>query len=106
MLAAIGVPPDGIAALIAQRRLALFPNQDVLRRFADPMGPVAGRLFVGEGSITTLRATARLRLQNGQMSDMKRTVSALVKFAPATKDAPYHILRWYDQGGLGVNDLE
>ncbi|MBI4905270.1 MAG: general secretion pathway protein GspK [Acidobacteria bacterium] len=106
VMAAIGIPPDGIAAIVAQRRMALFPNQEVLQRFTQPMGPVASRLFVGEGSITTLRATARVRLQNGQLSDMKRTVSALVKFAPVTKDAPYHILRWYDQGGLGVSDIQ
>lgn len=69
-----------------------------LQRFLGGVGPAMSRLVLGTGSITTLRATARLRLQNGQLSDMRRTVSALVKFAPTTKDAPYHVLRWYDQG--------
>jgi hypothetical protein len=34
---------------------------------------------VGGNSIFTMRATARLHLQNGQLSDLKRTVAALVK---------------------------
>jgi hypothetical protein len=53
-------------------------------------------LGIGGHSIFTVRATARLRLQNGQLSDLRRTEAALVKLMPAGYDAPYHILRWYD----------
>ncbi|MCZ2148273.1 MAG: general secretion pathway protein GspK [Bryobacterales bacterium] len=106
VLAAVGIPPDVVAAIITARRMAPFISMDQLQAFAGGAGPGVGRLALGTGSITTLRATARLRLQNGQLSDMRRTVSALVKFAPTTKDAPYHVLRWYDQGGLGVGDFE
>ena len=42
------------------------------------------------------RALARLGLQNGQLSDSKRTVAALVKYMPVGYDAPIHILSWYD----------
>ena len=51
---------------------------------------------MGGNSIFTMRATARLRLQNGQLSDLKRTVAALVKYMPVGYDAPIHILSWYD----------
>ena len=47
-------------------------------------------------SIFTLRATARLRLPNGQFSDLRRTVAATVKFLPGDIGAPVQILRWYD----------
>ena len=43
-----------------------------------------------------LPLTARLRLANGQLSDLRRTVAAQVKFMPPGSDAPLHILRWYD----------
>ena len=43
-----------------------------------------------------MRATARVRAANGQLSDLKRTVAAQVKYMPAGYDSPIHILRWYD----------
>jgi len=43
-----------------------------------------------------LIATARAKLPNGQLSDMSRTVSALVKYMPPGYPTPIHILRWYD----------
>ena len=42
-------------------------------------GKGMGRLTLTSGSIVTLRATAQLRLPNGQLSDLHRTVSAMVK---------------------------
>jgi general secretion pathway protein K len=107
VLAAIGLPPDAVAAIVQARRAGgQFLNMGQLREFTAMAGPAGGRLTLNYGSITTLRATARIRLQNGQLSDLRRTVAALIKFGPTTKDAPYHILRWYDQGGLGVGDLQ
>jgi hypothetical protein len=58
-------------------------------------GAALGRLRVGGNSIFTLRSTARLRLPNGQFSDMRRTVAATVKFMNSG-DIPLQILRWYD----------
>ncbi|MFN7937474.1 MAG: type II secretion system protein GspK [Bryobacteraceae bacterium] len=105
VLAAVGLTPDAIAAIVTARRLQPF-NPGTLQALAASFGPSAGRLIVGGGSIYTLRATARLRLPNGQLSDLKRTVAALVKFQPPTKDAYFHILRWYDQGALGMGDIQ
>ena len=55
--------------------------------------------------IVTIRATAQLRLSNGQLSDLHRTASALVKVLDSYSDLykptqpPYHILRWYQNAG-------
>jgi hypothetical protein len=50
---------------------------------------------VGGNSIFTLRSTARIRMPNGVLSDMSRTVAATVKFM-SSGDIPFQILRWYD----------
>ena len=67
-----------------------------LGEFLQGLGVGIGRLRVEGNSIVTVRATARLRLQNGQLSDLRRTVGAQVKYMPTGYDAPVHILRWYD----------
>jgi general secretion pathway protein K len=88
VLAAVGLSPLAVTALVEQRRQApLTPAQ---------LGEFGGNLRVGGNSIVTLRATARLRLPNGQYSDLRRTVAAQVKFMPDGFDAPIHVLRWYD----------
>jgi len=96
VLAALGIPPDVVMAMVQQRRVRAFLNAGDLAPFAQSAGPGFGRLRVGGYSIFTLRATARLRLPNGQFSDLRRTVAAQVKLMPLGYDASYHILRWYD----------
>jgi len=96
LLNSVGVPPDVVAALVARRRFAPFLNDGDLSRFLQGVGDALAHLRVGGNSIFTLRATARPRLANGQLSDLRRTVAALVKFMPPGYDSPYHILRWYD----------
>ena len=44
-------------------------------------------LRVEGNSIVTMRATARLRLPDGQLSDLKRTVAAQVKYMPPGYDS-------------------
>jgi general secretion pathway protein K len=95
VLAAVGVTPDGVQALLQQRRVVpLTPER--LSQLAPMLGPGAGMLRLGGNSILTIRATAQVRLANGQLSDMKRTVAALVKYMPSGFSTPLHILRWYD----------
>jgi len=55
-----------------------------------------GRLGIVPNSICTLRSTARLRFADGKFSDVRRSVSALIKFLPPEWNPPYHIMRWYD----------
>jgi general secretion pathway protein K len=95
VLAAIGLPPDAVNAIVERRRNKPFTEQQ-LREFVQAMGISAARLRVEGNSIVTLRATARIRLENGQLSDLRRTAGAQVKYMPDGYDAPVHILRWYD----------
>ena len=48
------------------------------------------------GVTVVARVIARPRLDNGQLSDLRRSVAATVKFLPTGYEAPYQILRWYD----------
>jgi general secretion pathway protein K len=95
VLAAIGLSPDAIGMIVQRRRIKPFS--------AGEIGSVLGasgiridRLRVEGNSIVTIRATARLRLPNGQLSDLRRSAAAMVKFMPRGYDSPIHILRWYD----------
>ncbi|MGA2738192.1 MAG: hypothetical protein ABSG65_12185 [Bryobacteraceae bacterium] len=96
VLATVGVPPEGVAALVQQRRVQPFQTPNDLAPFAAVAGPGFTHLRIGGYTIFTLRSTARVRLANGQLSDLRRTAAALVKFLPPTYDTSYHILRWYD----------
>jgi general secretion pathway protein K len=98
VLIASGLPPDAAAAIVQQRTLQPFPSTAAVRAFTQNMGPAGNRLTLGGASIFTIRATARPRSANGVVSDMKRTCSALVKFAPPDSGSMFHILRWYDRG--------
>jgi general secretion pathway protein K len=95
VLAAVGMNPGAIGAVVARRNAGPI-LQDQLGDVAGMAGEAAGRLRVGGRSIVTLRATARLRLDDGRFSDLRRTVAAMVKYMPPGYDAPIHILRWYD----------
>lgn len=94
VLMAMGFPPDAGAAIVARRRLQPFLNPGEVAAFIGG-SPALERLRVGGNSIFTLRSTARIRMPNGQLSDMSRTVAATVKFM-STGDIPFQILRWYD----------
>jgi general secretion pathway protein K len=101
VLAAVGVPPDAINALVERRRTAPLTAQQ-LSEFLQAYGLPDTGLGAGGGSIFTLRATARLRLPNGQLSDLRRSLGAQIKYMQGIgSDAPVHILRWYDM--LGSN---
>ncbi|MCS6952902.1 MAG: type II secretion system protein GspK [Bryobacterales bacterium] len=95
VLAAIGLGPGEIQAILATRPLR-DPIQ--LQGLGLAGHPALGRLRLGGGSVVTLRAMARPRLPNGQLSDLRRGVGATVKlFGAAAGEKPYHVLRWYDQ---------
>ena len=95
VLAAIGQTPVSIAAIL-QRRSQGPIKMEQLGPFLASIGAPPSRLRVGGNSIVTIRATARLRTAEGQLSDLKRTVAAQVKYMPPGYDSPLHILRWYD----------
>jgi len=103
VLAAIGMNPAAIQSIVAQRQVAPFDNGN-LGGALQAAGAGGDRLRVEGNTMVTFRATARLRLANGQLSDLRRTVGAQVKYvsqgAKETVGFPgggfYHILRWYD----------
>jgi general secretion pathway protein K len=92
VLGSLGFTPDEVHALVERRRAQPFATINEISGF----GPGAGRLRIGGNSMFTLRATARLRLQDGRLSDLRRSVAALVKIMPAGSENSYNILRWYD----------
>jgi len=97
VMQAIGIGPDIAAAIVALRKAAPIRSMDQLAALQSS-APGMARLTLNLNSTMTLRATARLRLSNGQLSEVQRSVAALVKFLPPQQqsDVPYHILRWYD----------
>ncbi len=98
MLVALGFPPDLARQIVLRRVVAPFRNTEDLNAVTNGH-PAAGRLKIGGGVIWTVRATARLKLPNGRLSDLARTVAATVTFHPAfaQDDPPYRIMRWRDE---------
>jgi general secretion pathway protein K len=94
VLATLGLSPDAITAIVERRRAAPFKTPQEIQGLTAGAG--AGRLIVGGGTIFTIRATAQLRLPNGNLSDLSRSVSAMVKFREAGYNPPIEVLRWYD----------
>jgi general secretion pathway protein K len=95
LLRAIGVDPGAVERIVERRRQSpILPEE--LGQVRSMAGPAGSRLVAGGNSIFTLRATARVRRQDGQLSDMRRTVAATVKFLGYGYNPPYHVLRWYD----------
>jgi general secretion pathway protein K len=95
VLAAVGLSPDAVNFLVERRRAAAL-NDRQLAEMMPLLGPGGAFLRVEGNSIINIRATARVLLPNGQLSDLKRTVAAQVKYMPNGYDSPIHVLRWYD----------
>lgn len=94
-LAAVGLSPDAINLLVERRKIGPIDDRQ-LAELAPLLGPGAGFLRLAGNSIINYRATAQVMLPNGQLSDLKRTVAAQVKYMPTGYDSKIHILRWYD----------
>ena len=95
VLAAIGLPADAIYLLVERRRINPLDERQ-FSELAPLLGAGAAFLRLGGNSIVNYRATAQVLLPNGQLSDLKRTVAAQVKYMPPGWDTRIHILRWYD----------
>lgn len=95
VLTALGLRPDVVAAVVQRRATKPFTDAE-LAGFLGGLGSPNMRLRVEGYSIVTMRATAQLKLPNGQLSDMKRTVGAQVKYLQKESKSSYDVLRWYD----------
>jgi general secretion pathway protein K len=104
VMMAVGIAPDVAAAIVGLRKAT--PIREMGQVAAFRAGPGMNHLGMehiemGFPLAVTLRATAQLRLPNGQLSDVRRSVSELVMFLDSESEIftagqpPYHILRWY-----------
>jgi type II secretory pathway component PulK len=96
VMQAIGVSPGAVAAILALRKTVPITSGDQISGFSDGSQGFS-RLQRTQTSVATLRATAQVRLANGQFSDLRRSVVALVRFLGPEWNPPFHIMRWYDQ---------
>jgi general secretion pathway protein K len=92
VLSAVGLHPVAVAAVVNRRAALPFRSMEEVAMTSGG----AARLGIGGNSMFTVRATARLRLQDGTLSEARRSVSALVKFLPPDQGRPYDILRWQE----------
>lgn len=100
VMVSLGVPPESAAAIVARRNIAPITDMSQLAGL-NIGGRAAGRLGKNGGPIVTLRATAQLRLPSGQFSEVRRTVSAMIKQKVESAKSPsYHIMRWYDNAAI------
>jgi general secretion pathway protein K len=95
VMQAVGISPDIATAIANLRRATPLRDTAPLAPFSGG-GPAIGRLGLAPNPMVTLRATARVRLPNGQLSDLRQSVSAMVKFLGPEWNPPFHIMRWYD----------
>jgi general secretion pathway protein K len=94
MLAA-GVPPEVAAAIVQARRVRPFRSNADLVALTQGV-PGIQRLGISTATLATVRATARPRRADGSLSDVRRSVAALVKVMDQMQTLePYHVLRWY-----------
>ena len=103
VMAAEGVPPQGIAAVIGLRRQRPIEAEQ-LAALAPVLGDAAGRFHPGGGKIYTIRATARVRTPNARLSDLRRTATLTVMFGPRYDTTGYRILD--ARSGPAVRPLE
>jgi len=96
VMRAIGATPDVISAIVSRRKQGPLKTPGDLGPLLSAAGPLAARLGINPSVILTLRSTARIRLQDGQLGDLQHTTTAMVKFLGSEFDVPYHVLRWYD----------
>ncbi|HLK20737.1 MAG TPA: hypothetical protein VKT81_17405 [Bryobacteraceae bacterium] len=96
VMMAIGVSPGTAAAIVNLRQRTPILSGGQISAFSDGSQGFS-RLQRTQTTVATLRATARLALPNGQLSDLRRSVETLVRFLGPGWDPPFHILRWYDQ---------
>ncbi len=97
LLESVGVPAAIVKQIVDRRVQQPFKTMDEVNPLLQGLGPETARIGIGGATIWTLRATARMRLPGGRLSDVRRTVSAVVKFLdPGSFNPPFHTIRWYD----------
>jgi general secretion pathway protein K len=100
-LQAIGLGPDDARAIVQRRAVKPFADFQEFAELVQSLGEAGRRLTLGGRSMYTLRATARLKQADGRMSDMRRTVAALVQFNfpgnNRNQAVGYRVVHWFDR---------
>jgi hypothetical protein len=94
LMVGLGVPQEGVAAIVSARRIAPFTTMAQV----SALGFSTPRLGVGGNVMWTVRAVARLNSPNGTPSEVVRSTSAVIKMVDPTyyPANPVHVLRWYE----------
>lgn len=100
LLVSLGIPRPAVQQIVRLRSMKRIQSMNEVAPLA---GPAVAKLRLGGNSIYTFRATARLRRQDGRLSDLRHTVSAQVKFLPLQLTPPHHVLRWRDMADSEVS---
>lgn len=95
VLEAVGLSAPEANAILQRRAAQPFRSIDQLRGMG--LRPESSaRLLVGGAGLYTLRATARLRLADGKLSDSSRSAGATVVLSGYGNETGYRVLRWDD----------
>jgi len=98
---AIGLSAADADTLVKSRAQHPVLDYQEFGGIVQSLGPAGMRLRIGGQSMFTLKATARLKQPDGKLSDLRRTVAALVKFyLPGNnerKPVGFEIVRWFDR---------
>ncbi len=100
-LVAVGLSPADAAAIVQSRSLRPVLDSRQLADIQQSLGPAGARLRFGGQTMYTLKAIARLRQPDGKLSDLRRTVAALVELNypgnKRRKPPGFEVIRWYDR---------
>jgi general secretion pathway protein K len=100
-MVAVGISPEDAATIVRSRAEHPVLDSREMSGIQQSLGPAGGRLRIGGASMYTLRATAQLRQPDGKLSDMHRTVAALIKLIYSGnkqgKAPGFEVVRWYDR---------
>jgi general secretion pathway protein K len=91
VLAAEGLTPEAIAAVVTMRKQGPI-TRERLMSFAPNLGEMASSLTIGGGKILTLRATARIRSADGRLGELRRTSTLTILSEPSYDKAGYRVL--------------
>jgi general secretion pathway protein K len=98
-LEAVGLAPEDAATIVRNRPGHPILDGAELVGIKESLGPSGSRLMIGGQTMFTLRATARMKGPDGKLSDLRRTVGALVKFnfTGGAGSIGFDVLRWFDR---------
>ena len=100
-LEAVGIDAANADRIVSIRKEHPISDPREFRDIVEALGPAGRMLTIGGQSMYTLRATAQMRQPDGRLSDLRRTVAALVKiYFPENslaKPVGFEIVRWFDR---------